>query len=148
LSKGDVSRQIFECSIQTLATKVPTMSIANAEREVKSAVDAVLACSLLLLLLAAGPTLIGFGLYNVSLVYLSSGTTNLVLSLDPLVAAVAAWLLLGERLTRLQALGGAVILTGVAVLARYGRSEEAAPKVRLELRPRARTMARTDAHSG
>lgn len=40
-----MSRQIFECLIQTHAPKDPTMSIAKAELEVKSAVDAVLACS-------------------------------------------------------------------------------------------------------
>ena len=69
-----------------------------------------------LLLLAAGPTVIGFGLYNVSLTRLTAGTANLVLTLEPVFTAAVAFLLLGERLTPRQLAGAALILGGVAAL--------------------------------
>lgn len=80
-----------------------------------------------LLLLAAGPTVAGFGLYNVSLSLLPSSTANLILTTEPLFTAVLAFLLLGERLTLLQAAGGLLILSGVVVLrVRNGRGVKVA----------------------
>jgi drug/metabolite transporter (DMT)-like permease len=72
-----------------------------------------------LLLLAAGPTVAGFGLYNVSLVYLPSSVANLVVSLEPVFTTVTAYVLFGERLTAVQFVGGGMILAGVAVLRVY-----------------------------
>jgi len=72
-----------------------------------------------LFLLAAGPTLAGFGLYNVSLGYLPSSVANLVLTLEPAFTAVGAYFLLGERLTRIQIYGGLLILGGVVFLRFY-----------------------------
>lgn len=69
-----------------------------------------------LLLLAAGPTVMGFGLYNVSLTRLTAGTANLVLTLEPVFTAALAFLLLGERLAPGQLAGAALILGGVAAL--------------------------------
>lgn len=66
--------------------------------------------------LAAGPTLLGFGLYNVSLRHLPSAEANLVLSLEPAFTAAVAYPLLGERMTRAEILGSAVILGGVVLL--------------------------------
>ncbi len=73
----------------------------------------------LLLMLAAGPTLIGFGLYNVSLGYLPSGVANLVVTLEPAFTAVIAYFLLGERLTGIQFGGSLLILSGVVFLRLY-----------------------------
>jgi drug/metabolite transporter (DMT)-like permease len=70
----------------------------------------------LLFLLAAGPTLAGFGLYNVSLTYLPSSVANLVVTLEPVFTAVIAYFLLGERLTWIQVTGGLLILSGVVFL--------------------------------
>jgi drug/metabolite transporter (DMT)-like permease len=70
----------------------------------------------LLFLLAAGPTLAGFGLYNVSLGYLPSSVANLVLSLEPAFTAVIAYFVLGERLTMTQLGGSLLILIGVVLL--------------------------------
>lgn len=70
----------------------------------------------LLFLLAAGPTVAGFGLYNVSLVHLPSSVTNLIVTLEPSFTAVTAYLLLGERLTVIQGLGGLLILGAVVFL--------------------------------
>lgn len=69
-----------------------------------------------LLLLAAGPTVIGFGLYNTSLKHLPSGVANLIVSTEPVFTTLAAFYLFGERLTGPQLLGGALILSGVFVL--------------------------------
>ena len=73
--------------------------------------------------LAAGPTLLGFGLYNMSLRHLRSSFANLILTLEPVFTAVTAYYVLNERLTWIQMAGGALILTGVVfVKVRYTRS--------------------------
>jgi drug/metabolite transporter (DMT)-like permease len=72
-----------------------------------------------LFLLAAGPTLTGFGLYNVSLGLLPSSVANLILTLEPAFTAVIAYFLLGERLNGMQVGGGAMILAGVVFLRVY-----------------------------
>lgn len=69
-----------------------------------------------LLLLAAGPTVAGFGLYNVSLGYLPSSVANLIVSTEPVFTAVIAYLLLGEQLTSTQIFGSLFILGGVALM--------------------------------
>jgi drug/metabolite transporter (DMT)-like permease len=74
---------------------------------------------LVLFLLAAGPTVAGFGLYNVSLVYLPSSVANLVVTLEPAFTVVTAYLLLGERLNGIQLVGSAMILAGVVFLRVY-----------------------------
>jgi drug/metabolite transporter (DMT)-like permease len=71
---------------------------------------------LILAVLAVGPTLMGFGLYNVSLRYLSSSTANLVVMIEPVFTAVFAYVLFGEVLIAAQLMGGAMILGAVAVL--------------------------------
>ena len=72
-----------------------------------------------LFLLAAGPTLAGFGLYNVSLSYLPSSVANLILTLEPAFTAVIAYFLLGERFTGIQVAGSLIILSGVVFLRVY-----------------------------
>ncbi len=71
------------------------------------------------MLLAAGPTLAGFGLYNVSLTMLPSSVVNLILTTEPVVTAVIAYALLGERLSWVQIAGGLLILAGVVFLRVY-----------------------------
>jgi DME family drug/metabolite transporter len=70
----------------------------------------------ILFLLAAGPTVLGFGLYNVSLTTLPSSVANLIVTLEPAFTTVIAYLLLGERLDALQLAGSAMILVGVFIL--------------------------------
>jgi drug/metabolite transporter (DMT)-like permease len=78
----------------------------------------------ILLLLAAGPTLAGFGLYNVSLVYLPSSIANLIMTTEPVFTAVIAYILLDERLNAQQIFGSLLILAGVFLLRIYeGRVE-------------------------
>jgi drug/metabolite transporter (DMT)-like permease len=70
----------------------------------------------ILLLLAAGPTVMGFGLYNLSLSHLPASVVNLIVSMEPAFTAVTAYLLLGEQLTGIQISGSLMILAGVVLL--------------------------------
>ena len=70
----------------------------------------------ILFLLAAGPTLLGFGLYNVSLGLLPASVTNLILTSEPVFTALLAYLLFNERLTVTQIIGSLLILSGVVFL--------------------------------
>ncbi len=70
----------------------------------------------LLILLAAGPTLIGFGLYNVSLGLLPSSTANLILTLEPVITGVFAYYLLGESLTIIEGIGSGLILLALVMI--------------------------------
>jgi drug/metabolite transporter (DMT)-like permease len=69
-----------------------------------------------LLLLAAGPTVIGFGLYGASLAHLPASVANLILTLEPALTAALAWAWLGERLSGVQVAGSALIVAGVVAL--------------------------------
>lgn len=72
-----------------------------------------------LLALAAGPTVLGFGLLNVSLSYLPSSVVNLILTIEPVFTAVIAYFLLGERLGVVQIVGSVLVLAGVLFLRIY-----------------------------
>ena len=73
----------------------------------------------ILLLLAAGPTLAGYGTYNISLSYLPSSVANLILSSEPAFTATMAYAFFGETLTITQIVGSMMILTGVIFLRIY-----------------------------
>ncbi len=73
----------------------------------------------ILLLLAMGPTLAGYGLYNVSLTYLPSSVANLIVTLEPAGTALIAYFVLGERFTWVQVGGSLLILGGVVFLRIY-----------------------------
>lgn len=79
----------------------------------------------LLLLLAAGPTVAGYGLYNVSLTLLPSSIAHLILTLEPVFTAVIAYFVLSERLTLTQWLGSGLIISGVLIL-RWGNGRRRA----------------------
>ena len=71
---------------------------------------------LILFALALGPTLLGYGLYNVSLKYLPSSVANLIVTIEPAFTSVVAWFVLGERYTPKQILGSVLIMLGVVVI--------------------------------
>lgn len=71
---------------------------------------------LVLLILAIGPTVGGYGLYTVSLTYLPASVANIIATLEPAMTAVMAFLLLGEMFTPPQWLGSILIIAGVIVL--------------------------------
>ena len=70
-------------------------------------------------MLAAGPTLAGYGTYNISLSYLPSSVANLIVSLEPAFTAAMAYFFFGETLTDTQITGSLMILTGVVFLRIY-----------------------------
>lgn len=69
-----------------------------------------------LFLLAAGPTLLGFGTYNISLTYLPSSVVNLIVTLEPVFTTISAYFIFGEVLSLVQLLGGLMIVGGVVVI--------------------------------
>jgi drug/metabolite transporter (DMT)-like permease len=85
-----------------------------------------------LFLLAVGPTLTGFGLYNTSLIYLPASVANLIVTLEPAFTAGIAYLLLGERLNAVQLAGSLLILAGVAFLRIHEGRMEARSRSRPE----------------
>ena len=76
-----------------------------------------------ILALAVGPTLLGFGLYNMSMQYLPASIANLLATTEPIMTAIEAYIFLGERLTPVQMVGSVVILSAV-VIVQWERSAE------------------------
>ncbi len=66
--------------------------------------------------LAVVATILPFALYSASLRHLEASRTSLTSMLEPVVAAIVAWLWLGETLTTMQIGGGAAVLAGVLLL--------------------------------
>lgn len=77
----------------------------------------------LLLILAAGPTLLGFGLFNLSLKTLPLAVASLILTLELVFTAVIAYFLLDEVLSASQLLGSALVLLGVLMLHRKDNTQ-------------------------
>lgn len=73
----------------------------------------------ILFLLGVAPTLGGFGLYTLSIRYLSPTTSNLIATLEPAFTAIWAYLFLKEILNPIQLVGGMLVLAGVLLL-RFG----------------------------
>ncbi len=71
---------------------------------------------LVLIVLSFVPTLLGFGLYNTSLVYLPASVANLLATLEPALTAVEAYLFLGERLSLIQIAGGLLVVAAVVMI--------------------------------
>lgn len=69
-----------------------------------------------LFLLAAGPTVMGFWLYNTSLSLLPSSVANLIVTTEPVFTTLIAYFFLGERMNGVQIGGGLLILLGVVFL--------------------------------
>lgn len=77
-----------------------------------------------LVLLALGPTIGGYGLYNLSMNYLPATISNLIATLEPSLTAVQSYILLGERFSLPQIVGSLLILSGVVILRLLERREE------------------------
>ena len=74
---------------------------------------------LILLALALGPSIFGFGFYTMSLHYLPASTSALIASLEPVLTAIMAIFILGESLNLIQWLGAAITV-GAVVLVQSG----------------------------
>lgn len=70
----------------------------------------------ILFFLGVAPTLGGFGLYTLSMRYLSPTTSNLIATLEPAFTAIWAYLFLSEVLNPIQLAGGGLALLGVILL--------------------------------
>ena len=70
----------------------------------------------ILFFLGVAPTLGGFGLYTLSIRYLSPTTANLIATLEPAFTAVWAFLFLNEILNPIQLVGGLLVFMGVILL--------------------------------
>ena len=70
----------------------------------------------ILFFLGVAPTLGGFGLYTLSIRYLSPTTSNLIATLEPAFTAVWAYFLLNEILTGTQLIGCGLVFTGIILL--------------------------------
>ncbi len=70
----------------------------------------------ILFFLGVAPTLGGFGLYTLSIRYLSPTTANLIATLEPAFTAIWAYFLLNEILTVPQLFGSLLVFTGVILL--------------------------------
>jgi drug/metabolite transporter (DMT)-like permease len=75
----------------------------------------------MLVALALGPTIGGYGLYGVSLTYLSASAANLIATLEPTMTAALAYFLLGETFTTQQVVGSILVLLGVVILRVWDR---------------------------
>ncbi len=71
---------------------------------------------LLLVLLAAGPTIGGYGLYNLSLSYLPASTSNLIATTEPVFTGVQAFFILGERFNLSQIIGSVLTFASVILM--------------------------------
>lgn len=69
-----------------------------------------------LFLLAAGPTVMGFGLYNISLRFLPASVANLITTSEPVFTAIFAFFIFGERLNAIELCGGFMIMVGVVLI--------------------------------
>lgn len=66
--------------------------------------------------LAVVPTIAGYGLYNLGLRHLRATVAAIIATIEPVVAAVLAGVLLGERLSAAQIAGAALIIAAVVLL--------------------------------
>jgi drug/metabolite transporter (DMT)-like permease len=76
---------------------------------------------LILLVLALGPSLAGFGLYTLSLRYLPASVASLIATLEPVITALAAIPLLGEKMDGVQWFGALLILSAAVLVQWSGK---------------------------
>ncbi|SHG61660.1 EamA-like transporter family protein [Thermosyntropha lipolytica DSM 11003] len=68
-----------------------------------------------ILFLALFPTVIGYWSYNYALTQIPASKAGVFLNGVPLVTALGAWLILGEKLVAMQILGGIIAIAGVII---------------------------------
>jgi drug/metabolite transporter (DMT)-like permease len=71
-------------------------------------------------LLYSGTLTIAFGyaIWSLAIRRIGTARTSILANLNPVIALIAAWILLGERLNVWQALGAALVLAGIALTRR------------------------------
>jgi drug/metabolite transporter (DMT)-like permease len=68
-------------------------------------------------LLTLGPGLMGHGLFAWAQPRVEASVSSVLIQLEPVLASVVAWLMLGQRVSLLQALSMAVVVAALSVLA-------------------------------
>ncbi|HSL42232.1 MAG TPA: DMT family transporter [Anaerolineales bacterium] len=81
---------------------------------------------LTLIFLSLVPTVLGFGLYNMSMNYLPASITNLLATTEPAMTALEAYIFLNERMTMIEIIGGLIILSAVFIV--QFEKEESGPR--------------------
>lgn len=74
----------------------------------------------LVLFISAFGTFVPFGLVGLATQYIPAGHAGIATTAEPVIAAAWAFLLLGERLSPVQALGGCLVLAGIVTVQRFG----------------------------
>lgn len=69
--------------------------------------------------IAVFATIIPFGLYFIGLQYLTPSTGSIIAMLEPVIASASAYLILGEKMSFLQILGGLFIIAAVIIINIY-----------------------------
>ncbi|RLC81228.1 MAG: hypothetical protein DRI61_04230 [Chloroflexi bacterium] len=62
------------------------------------------------------PTLLAYSLFMASMQYIEAGQASIIATLEPVTAALLAFVILGETLEPLQILGGALVLGAIVIL--------------------------------
>lgn len=75
------------------------------------------------LLLAIVPTIFGHYLFNWLLQYMNATTVSMGVLGEPVFSSLLAWMLLGESLSAMQMIAGVVIIFGVWIFIRYGKTK-------------------------
>ncbi len=83
----------------------------------------------LFFLIASAGTVLPFALYTVGLTHLPATQVSIVSTMEPVVAAVAGLFLLGEMLDWPQVFGGALVVTGVALVQQRSATPRQVPEV-------------------
>lgn len=74
---------------------------------------------LILFYLGAIPTALGYGLFQIGMRSLSATVTSIITLIEPLAAALLAWIFLGEQLTPLGFLGSGLLIAAMALILLY-----------------------------
>ncbi|MDH4139142.1 MAG: DMT family transporter [Coriobacteriia bacterium] len=85
--------------------------------------------ALALVYIALVATVIPFGASLKALHYIDATKAVVTLTLEPVIAGVIAWTVLGERFDALQLLGGALVLAAIVLVQRASRLEDVLPPV-------------------
>ena len=81
---------------------------------------------LVLLYLIVGATIGGFLCYNYALTRIEASRASVYLNGIPIVATLAGWIVLGERMTFLQGFGALIVFAGIFAVSRRQKGEERA----------------------
>lgn len=79
----------------------------------------------LLIFLGIVSTILAYSCYNIALKYLHAGQASIVTTVEPVIAVLLAYLILGEILGTLQILGAVLIILAVIMVKFWGHSKEA-----------------------